>query len=101
MRIFGLVADFRMEHGRIGVSCRLSHSGQIRFLDMKHKFDVLDQIGQSKKASPAEPAAPVRPAKSEASIVLPATGTSGNVVTFRSRESSRLASEHGHGLGIS
>lgn len=92
MRIFGLIADYRLEHGRIGATCCLSHAGQIRFLDMKHKFDVLDQLGQSGKAHAAEPA------EVAASIASSIAITTGNVVAFRSRESGRLNPEPAHEL---
>lgn len=92
MKMFGLIADFQQTGARIGVACRLSHSGEIRFLDMKHKFDVLGALAE--KRSPGAPAASVPPA---AAIVVAADDAAAKIVPFRPRGTGKPSQNVAHG----
>lgn len=103
MRMFGLIADFRMEAGYLHASCRLSHSGQIRYLDMMQKFDLLDGLRHHRL-----PAAPqTAPARSVAPPIIvdaappaePATAET-NIVRFPQRQADRVNADVARGGSI-
>jgi hypothetical protein len=82
MRMFGLIAEYKLDGGIILLACRLSHAGQIRFLDMKQKFDLLDGLRRQEMAAigpkPSAPAIALDPGETDQSAIGPS-----NVVAFR------------------
>jgi hypothetical protein len=92
MHMFGLIAGFKLDAGLIALTCRLSHAGEVRFLDMRQRFDLLE--GLRRQSAPAAEAAPARrEIASSRDVPQESTHARSNIVVFRHRNAGRCVAD--------